>query len=259
MWRVIIIAILILTVIFIPIAHSEKTNEEIYGPLIAHKARKIPDIDGVLSPSEWGDAKPYLFQWEKSPITNGKLYMTFCLKHLNNTLYILFIINDNDTDKKDSLDITLSRFLIIYPNGTGYEGWLSRCGPVPSSTKIDGKAAVTYKGGKYIFEVSLNMSRYLNLSNDMVAPFNIGYSDGNTLFLQWISIGPSLEDPIPGIKISSDYYTGKETIYDVVQSVYENNPFDIITVVAVICVSATVIGIIVWMFKKKIRESLREE
>jgi len=244
---------LVLVTAFSPSIHASgpaSENEYDNGRLIAYRARVIPHIDGIVSPHEWTDAKPYLYEWENGgpgmPISSGMLSLSFCLKHDKSRLYLLFTINDNDTDAYDSLDIFLEDFvLVLYPNGTGYEGHLSKSGvgAFPGASKIDGRVSSTYLNGVYTFEVSLSLIHYFNLTENNTAQFNIGYTDGNpepccVMEDATVAVG-AWGTTEPGIVISSDYLEGTKG---------NNRALGEAVIGAAVCIVA--VAVLVWTYKK---------
>ncbi len=220
-WKTLAVIIMMLMVLPMSATAAETGSTA----LTAYRASVVPTIDGKISPGEWGDAESYLYQWptggEGAPITDGVLSLNVSLKHDESNLYILFTINDNETDEGDSLDIFTVippeiegvGVLVLYPNNTGFEGYLTKSGvwAPPRSPEIDGVVSSTYVNGVYTFEVRLNLTHYFSLYENNSAPFNIGYTDGNpeagtlTMQEQTVSVGVwgSTE---PGIILSEHVY-----------------------------------------------------
>jgi len=224
-------AFLMLMTLFSPFFHAMEIKDSQKAPFVAYRAKTIPNIDGVLSPGEWNDTKPYSQVWENGgpDITNGPLGIAFCLKYDLQNLYLLFTVNDNETDNRDSLDISIMfdygdsmsyyHVLVLYPNGTGYEAWLTLSGiMVYPDQKIEGKTSSTYSNGMYTFEASLNLTRYFSNNTG----FGIGYSDGNLLDTQSVLFveGVDYDSKLP-IVFSSESYSGSDNIYNLIEGMYD--------------------------------------
>ncbi len=234
--------------------------------LVAYEAGAIPNIDGTLSPSEWSDAKPYVFQWNDSKRIapeNSPLIATLTMKHDERNLYILFTINDDDVEDDDALDIGIrvlreenssdADSIVLPASGEGYEGGALRCGDGTYMyiRDIKGSVAAKYSNGFYVFEASLNMTRYFNRSgSDAEAYFQ--YTDASSegcLYNVAVAFGSYNGE----IFLSSEHYSGKENPYDVIQNAYgmgweESNYLIYATGIAAIIIGVAVI--VLWKKRK---------
>ncbi len=225
---------------------------------VVYKSKKTPSIDGKLSSSEWDDAKPYVFRWNSSMKISGgeNLMATLTMKHDDENLYILFTINDDDFEDGDALEIgipTIRTFnssdvdmIILLANGSGYEGYGLRCGDGSyyAVRPIEGKTATGYSDGLYVFEASLNLTRYFN-STDGYAEAYFSYMDVSSELLNNVLV--PLGD-YSKIYISQEHYDGEEDIYDVLGD--NTSSMNIYLPVAALIVACGVLAVF-WLRKKK--------
>ena len=216
----------ILAVVFIVLLSTTNSmgTESEQRPLVAYKARIIPEIDGIMSPGEWNDTDTYEYIRDNPDIMDGPIKLQCALKYDDEWLYVLFKVNDDDyyaeppTDD-DMVDIltepikedgyTDKAFVVLH-NGTKdiiKNAMLAKSAIVTNwSSSSEGEANSTYsnESKEYTFEIKISLL-YLQI-NHTYAPFNIEFTE---MFygISTVSIGDSRYTR-PGIVLSPSYYMG---------------------------------------------------
>ena len=262
-WKILAVIIMLLMVLPVSATAAETGNTA----FTAYRASVVPTIDGKISPGEWGDAEPYYHHYEGNRSYNiredGNLSMAVCLKYDTQWMYILFVVNDDD-NRGDFIAIHLDQnatdchsgfredAFMIAANGTAFTVIDSRMGISPNQPISDGsiRAFSTYMNGTYVFEVAMRFSIYFHGTYSQ--PFWIEYMDPDSLSgwpWEWF-----LPFPKSGLSFSPDHYTGEETIYDIMSSVYnyqiesERIPYSVIMPMTITILASA--GILVAIFRE---------
>ncbi len=249
-----VISVFLLLFLVLPSGFSDDITEA----FLVCKSEKRPSIDGKLSSSEWDDAKPYVFRWDSSMNISGgeNLMATLTMKHDDENLYILFTINDDDFEDGDALEIgspTIRTFnssdvdmIVLLSNGSGYEGYPVRCGSGTYSAvrPIDGEIKAGYSDGLYVFEASLNLTRYFNSTDGYVKAY-FSYVDVSSEPLNnvVVPLGDSSE-----MYISREHYDGGENIYAALEE--DTSSMNLYLPVAALIAGSGVLAVF-WLRKKK--------
>lgn len=218
-----ILLIFFLLLSFFPVAMQEveAQNQTDY---IAYMTKTMPDIDGVESLDEWNDTVHYLWTYRNyTAITDGDLNIEFAIKYDGDWLYMLFGIDDNESDigpiaYSDLFYIWGGRFsnetdsgLVISSNGTALLGIHTKSGYlIREYPNFNGTAGCRYLDNRYIFEVKLSL--YYFIIKNGTLNLSLRYHDASGFYILGNYV-TQFEKTIT-IDFSNRYYTNLQGFLD---------------------------------------------
>ena len=160
----------------------------------AFRAREIPIIDGQISKGEWDDSINYFWSGNSTlswSVAGAYLYTNLSLKYDDSWIYILFTINDNESDIGDylfvgggynaSFSIEGDDGILLLENGHIYHGLIALSGIAMIDEPVNASGACTYSNKTYVFEMKIDRS-YFNIENNS-CDFFVEYHDDSSRVL----------------------------------------------------------------------------